>query len=96
MKNLRTTKIAGLFLGIGFACLLSSCDKNDGLVSPESEPVGNISGEQVQYDPQMEAIAKALAASMGEESVRTLIKTEALKKFDGDYDILYQKLEIRM
>ena len=92
MKNLRTTKIAGLFLSIGFACLLSSCDKNDGVVSPESEPVGIISAEQVQYDPQMEAIAKALAASMGEESVRTLIKTEALKKFDGDYDILYQKI----
>lgn len=72
--------------------MLSSCDKNDGVVSPESEPVGNISAEQVQYDPQMEAIAKALAASMGEESVRTLIKTEALKKFDGDYDILYQKI----
>ena len=92
MKNLRTTKIAGLFLSIGFACLLSSCDKNDGVVSPDSVPVGNISAEQVQYDPQMDAIAKALAASMGEESVRTLIKTEALKKFDGDYDILYQKI----
>jgi Protein of unknown function (DUF3103) len=29
---------------------------------------------------------------MGEESVRTLIKTEALKKFDGDFDILYQNI----
>ena len=37
MKNLRTTKIAGLFLSIGFACLLSSCDKNDSEISqPQS------------------------------------------------------------
>jgi hypothetical protein len=37
MKNLRTIKVAGLFLSIGFACLLSSCDKNDSEVSkPQS------------------------------------------------------------
>ena len=32
---------------------------------------------------------------MGDESVRTLIKTEALKKFDGDFDILYQNIKDR-
>lgn len=40
MKNLRTIKIASMMFGIGFACLLSSCNKNDEL-TPDSQSVGS-------------------------------------------------------
>lgn len=96
MKNLRTTKIAGLFLSIGFACLLSSCDKNDGLVSPESEPIEVATIDGANYDPMLEEVAKAVAGSMNDVSMRTFIKGEVLKKFDGDYDILYRNADDKM
>jgi len=92
MKNLWTTKIAGLFLSIGFVYLLSSCGKNDGLVSPESEPVEVAIIDDGNYDPVLEEVAKAVAGSINEVSMRVFIKGEALKKFDGDYDILYRNV----
>lgn len=92
MKNFSTNKFSGLLLSVGLACLLYSCNKNDGL-TPEEKSIEPVLIEQVDYDPKLEAVAKALAASMGEESVRTLIKTEAQKKFDGDYDVLYQHID---
>ncbi|MET3129626.1 hypothetical protein ABID42_004752 [Arcicella rosea] len=91
MKNFSTNKFSSILLSVSIACLLYSCDKNDSF-APEEKSIEPVLIEQVDYDPKLEAVAKALAASMGEESVRTLIKTEALKKFDGDYDVLYQNI----
>jgi hypothetical protein len=98
MKNLRIAKMVSVFSKRSMlACMiaggmlsLNSCDNN----SLEPNPVDAInptSGAVANYS-ELEEVAKALAASMGEESVRTLIKTEALKKFDGDFDILYQNI----
>jgi len=42
-----------------------------------------------QLDKDLETVAIALARSMKDQEIRSAIKTEALKQFDGDYDILY-------
>jgi Protein of unknown function (DUF3103) len=42
-----------------------------------------------QLDKDLETVAIALAKSMKDQEIRSAIKTEALKQFDGDYDILY-------
>jgi hypothetical protein len=39
--------------------------------------------------------AKTLAKAVYDESVRELIKKEALKRFDGDYDVLFQMVKDR-
>lgn len=93
MKNLCMTKIAGLFLSIGFVWLLSSCGKNNESVSPASEPVELTTLKDGEYDPMLEEVAKAVAGSLNEVSMRIFIKDEALKKFDGDYDILYRNVQ---
>lgn len=101
MKSLRIAKMVSVFSKRSMlACMiaggmlsLNSCDKNNlepnpaDAINPTSGVVAN-----ANYS-ELEEIAKALAASMGDESVRALIKTEALKKFDGDFDILYQNID---
>lgn len=41
----------------------------------------------------MDIVAKQLAASLNQKGIRHFIKKEALKKFDGDFDILYDKVK---
>lgn len=46
---------------------------------------------QVQTNQELAAVAKALARTLGADATaRQQLKAEALKKFDGDYDVLYQ------
>ncbi len=45
---------------------------------------------QAQANQELAAVAKALAHTLGAAAARQQLKAEALKKFDGDYDVLYQ------
>ena len=46
---------------------------------------------QAQANQELAAVAKALAHALGADATaRQQLKAEALKKFDGDYDVLYQ------
>ncbi|AXT52080.1 hypothetical protein D1818_14990 [Aquimarina sp. BL5] len=76
---------------------LWSCQKNE--ISDESSEAvpEEISLEQVEHTPKEElkqAFAQGLAKSVREsESLRALLKNEALKMFDNDYDVLYQLIK---
>ena len=45
------------------------------------------------YDPDLELFAQSLAASLADPAVRSFVKAEASKQFDGDYDILYSQVK---
>ena len=46
---------------------------------------------QAKTNQELAAVAKALARTLGADAAaRQQLKAEALKKFDGDYDVLYQ------
>ena len=75
---------------VGLSLCLWSCDKQDKNVQP-SEEITVLT--PTEYNSRLEDVAKALAISMNEKSVKSFIKEEALKKFDGDYDILYGQVE---
>ncbi|GAB4183216.1 MAG: hypothetical protein OHK0057_37290 [Thermoflexibacter sp.] len=52
--------------------------------------------ERFNYDEinrNLEEFALALAKEMANPEIRKLIKTEAMKQFDGDYDILYKNFK---
>jgi hypothetical protein len=83
MRKLKCAIVAIVI--VGGIMSLNSCYQN-----PESAPT---EFANVISDPKLDAVAKSLAASLADQSVRTLIKTEALKKFDGDFDVLYQAIE---
>lgn len=72
-------------LGILLIGFFTSC--NQELLEPQQDLENS---EQVLYDSQMSEFAKNLASSLKELEFREFLKTEALKKFDGDYDILWQ------
>jgi hypothetical protein len=75
---------------VGLSLCLWSCKEQDKNVQP-SEEIAVLT--PTEYNSRLEDVAKALAISMNEKSVRSVIKEEALKKFDGDYDILYGQVE---
>lgn len=50
-----------------------------------------ISGAETDLDLLTVKFAKALAISLRNEEVRSFLKIEAQKKFDGDFDILFSK-----
>ena len=77
---------------VGLSLCLWSCKEQDKTVQP-SEEIAVLT--PTEYNSRLEDVAKALAISMNEKSVRSFIKEEALKKFDGDYDILYGQVEDR-
>ena len=76
---------------VGLSLCLWSCKEQDKNVQPSEETVALITLSE--YNSRLEDVGKALAISMNEKSVRNFIKEEALKKFDGDYDILYGQIE---
>jgi hypothetical protein len=75
---------------VGLSLCLWSCKEQDKNVQP-SEEITVLT--PTEYNSRLEDVAKALAISMNEKSVRSFIKEEALKRFDGDYDILYGQVE---
>ena len=102
MKSLRINKMVSVFSKRSMlACMiaggmlsLNSCDDKSNLEPSPKRVITPTLGEIINSN-ELDEIAKALAASMGDESVRTLIKNEALRKFDGDFDILYQSIKER-
>lgn len=74
---------------------LSSCQKDDEIIPNPTDagvaaPVGSVS---VTRDALLEQTALALAKSLKDSNLRVAIKQEALKKFDGDFDILYKNFK---
>jgi hypothetical protein len=74
-----------LVVAIAFSC------------NPE-EPMNNVLLQTSQGGARKQAldkvqVAKILAKAVLDEDVRILIKAEALKKFDGDYDVLFQMVK---
>ena len=87
----KTTKLiaAVLVTAISF----TACQKEE--VPPASnlteDPVSNTDApELAKLNSTKLALAKVLARAMANEDVRRLIKTEANKQFDKDYDVLLQ------
>ena len=73
---------------------LTSCDKTE-LVAPNENEGLEKSAEEIvltQNDADRELLAKIVAKALAEEDFRTIIKSEAMLMFDGDYDVLYNKV----
>jgi hypothetical protein len=84
MRKLKQTLIIILTVG----GILSGCNQNPEPTSLETT--------NVISDPKLDAVAKSLAASLADPTVRTLIKTEAMKKFDGDLMFCIKPLRINL
>lgn len=71
-------------LPLAMLLLCMSCAKQSDtpVPSPETQPI-NVAEVSTTF-------AKVLAKAIQNKEVRDLIKQEALKKFDNDYDVLYQ------
>lgn len=72
----------------------TGCEKEmlepDQNVAMQEATMGNTNARR---DVQLERFARALASAITEKEVRMLIKEEANRQFDGDYDILFRKLK---
>jgi hypothetical protein len=70
--------------------VMTSCEPQmeHGVAPVESQ--GSARKKVASYKVQ---VAKILAKAVNEEEIRKLIKEEALKKFDGDYDVLFQLVQ---
>jgi hypothetical protein len=93
MKNLRISK---KFLAIVTACLsLSVFSCKDELSNLDNPPSGGVLYKNVSVEEQDKArieVAKILAKSLAENvALRKYMKTEAMKQFDNDSDILWAK-----
>ena len=75
-------------LTIAFAAFIfSSCSKQ---IENISAPIQHISGNnQEAINQSLDNAASIIATALKNKDVRAFIKTEALKQFDGDFDILY-------
>lgn len=77
--------------------LLSSCEKEDNQNQENaSEMMAKEQLSLVEKNEMIENYALILATSMGDNELRFTIKEEAQLMFDGDYDILTNKLENRV
>lgn len=66
----------------GLLCMFNSCSKQEsGLVNTTQN-----SADQ----PVNTLFAKVLAKAVEDENIRSFLRNESLKKFDNDYDVLYQ------
>lgn len=80
------------FITLALASLAFAACTNDDAVSLETELQTNIQNkvELMAEDAAQEAFAKILSKAVYNDlSVREFIKSEAIKQFDNDYDILY-------
>ncbi len=77
--------------------MLFSCQKDEIILNNDTL---NFSNQLTQQSPfqgvnrmnkSMESFALLLAKTLNNKNVRISLKEEAMKKFDGDFDILYQK-----
>jgi hypothetical protein len=79
MKNLNK-----LGLLMAATLLLSSCKEESNEISPDLGGQTNTTSAGLRN-----AFANSLAKALNEEEVRDFLKTEALRKYDGDNDIVY-------
>lgn len=76
--------------------ILTSCDPKG------PEPVNTSDQFEVKttsmssYDGRLDGVAQALAKSLSDESMRRLVKSEASRKIDGDYNILYGTIDTKL
>jgi hypothetical protein len=78
-----------LLLPLAMLLLIMSCTKRN---NESVEPVNNPTNESTINENEFATteFAKVLAKALTTKEVREIIKQEALKRFDKDYDILYQ------
>jgi hypothetical protein len=69
---------------------LTSCEKNEVIIQPDASVAVSEFSENNQL---LSEYARILAASLNSTEMKQTLKNEALKKFDGDYDILVNKFE---
>ena len=74
------------------ALLVTGCSKDDQVVAPAtgSEANARLAVSKTQF---YEKAARKLAKSLSNAQLRSFIKTEAVKKFDGDYDVLFSTVK---
>lgn len=86
-----TTKVRllrGGALTLALATSLMGCNREK---MAQELPQPSQTAAQAQANQQLAAVAKALARTLSTDAAaRQALKAEALKKFDGDYDVLYQ------
>jgi hypothetical protein len=82
MKNLCTTKIASIMFGIGFACLLSSCNKNDEL-TPDSQSVGSSTNLLATSTKEVKVVDGILKFESKEQFKNVLEDLQKNKVTDG-------------
>ena len=88
-KPVLSLKLCSLALSLLF---VASC-RSDREVVPQTEKTlqtDNVG--KTLADSDRHTIALALAYSLQDPAMRVFMKTEALKKFDGDYDVLYKRV----
>ena len=92
-----------LFYAIIIIATMVACNNNDFLAESNmpNNPVEELSAVEKAYlaDPEASVLrefGKALYSAMSESPMlREIIKTEAVKQFDKDYDVLYQLIKNR-
>lgn len=84
----KDTFTAGGGLTLALATSLMGCNRDK---MTQELPQPSETAAQAQANQELAALAKALARTLGADAAaRQALKAEALKKFDGDYDVLYQ------
>jgi len=87
MSNFKSLTIASLV-----AILAISCSKDEQVVRPSMGTAA--SGRlAVSKSEVHEKAARKLAKSLANAQLRSFIKSEVLKKFDGDYDVLFSTVK---
>ena len=67
----------------------------DTSLSNNSSDLKSLQSENALYDKDIRNFAKALAKSMANINVRKLIKSEAMQKIDGDFDIMWKDFKYK-
>lgn len=84
------------FIGTLFFVRCQKDDSKNSLFTPSELSssdllsLHSLQADKSEYDKNIRKFAKALAKAMVNEDLRKLIKEEALRKVDGDYDILWK------
>ena len=88
--NFKTTKL--ILTGLLFIFALVSCDKND-ITTDETLTNKDVLYAKTEYNIDMRDFAMVVnKAIKSNKSFRKLVREEALKKVDGDYDIILSKV----
>jgi hypothetical protein len=91
-KNLLFSSTRTLLVAAGLSVSIWGCQRET-TVAPAtgSESVGGGANAEKATTADMQDVAMMVAGALNDVEVRRAIKAEALKQFDGDYDILYSR-----